>query len=163
MAYTIYRDVKVLSYQEKLVTPMREVGKEHNPEPYYVTVATLTGISAAVTAHDFEENMVVGKILSVAVNDHKQVIALYDHEEKRGYSYQYKTTHYSDWFWLLFMLAFPAVLFTSIARKAFQTTKYYGLGWIIALVGVMCIWGIIRGFVGQFSESKQALAEIERK
>lgn len=163
MAYTIYKNIKVVSYQEKLVTPTREVGKENNPEPYTVTVVTLTDVPVAVTFHDFEKSMVVGKTLSVAINDHRQVIALYDHDEKRGNSYQYKTTHYSDWFWLFFMLAFPAVLFASIARKAFQTTKYYGLGWLIAFVGVMCIWGIIRGFVGQFAESKRALAEIERQ
>lgn len=167
MAYTIYRNSKVLKIEQETVTRQRRPQEIVDPtrarSDYSVTTATINGIPASVTIADFRANIKQGDVVSVAVDDKWNIIAIVNHTTGTSGCLTYKSTKFSDYFGILFFISIPAILCFVIARKAFDTVAYHDYGWYIIGFGILLVVLILRGVNKQYSDSRAALKELLRR
>ena len=165
MAYTIYRNVKVLSVerqqQDRIRRPIEVVDPIRRREPYTVSVARFSDVDYEASIGDFKKEIVPGQSVSIAVNDKYQVIAVVNHSTGQERSLKTNAVTFGEIGSIVFYLSIPSILVFFIARKAFQTVKYHDVGWGIIAAGVLIILLVVRGVGKQFWESSAALAELK--
>ncbi len=166
MAYTIYRNVKVLNIKIEEVKPINRPadisGNKYGRDSFSVYVAELSNHKPAVTFSDFKGIVTSGHTLSLAVNDRNDVIAVINHTTgKEGFLTQ--KNYLKDVSEGIFPILFISALFGGIAYKAFGTNSYHDLGYVFAGIGVILIGLLLRGVSKQYRESRQALEEMKNK
>lgn len=165
MAYTIYRNAKVIQVKSETVTPLRRpqdiVEPARKRSSYTVTVAVIDGLPSTVGIGDFKKLITPGAYVSVAVNDKASIIAVVNHSTGQYGCSQYKSTSFSEYLGILFFISIPAVLCYFIAQKAFATVKYHDTGWYILGFGALIVLLILRGVNKQYTDSKAALRELQ--
>lgn len=165
MAYTIYRNVKVLSVQQQRVDRIRRPQEIADPvrrrEPYNVTVARFSGVDYEAAIADFKKEITTGQTVSVAINDKYQVIAVVNHSTGEEASLKKTSLTFGEIGSALFYISIPSVLIFFIARKAFQTVTYHQLGWVLIAAGIGIAALIVRGIAREFFESSAALAKLK--
>lgn len=165
MAYTIHRDVKVLSVEQQTQTRMRRPQEIVDPvrrrPDYTVTVARFAGVDYEAAIADFKREIVPGQIVSVAINDKNQVIAVVNHSTGQERSLKTNSLTFQEIASTLFYVAIPCVLLYFIARKAFGTVKYHDLGWVFLGIAVLIVFFVAKGIGREFWESSSALAKLK--
>lgn len=166
MAYTIYRNVKVLNIKTEEVTPTNRPadisGNKFGRDSYSVSVAELSNHQPSVTFSDFKPMVISGHTISVAVNENYQVISVINHTNgKEGYLQQ--KNFFKDIVAGIIPLSVIGGVCGGVAYKALHTTTHHNIGYGAIAVGVLIMGLIFRGLNKQYRESKQALDELKRK
>lgn len=82
MPYTIYRNIHILEIKEEKVTPTQRpsdiTGDTFRQDSYYVTKAYFSNHHSA-TIHGLEKICIPKQSMSIAINEHHQVIAAVNH------------------------------------------------------------------------------------
>src|ERR1044071_74333 len=161
MSYTLYRNVRVLSIGQQEQTRIRRPKEIADPTyergSYFVTVARFSNVNYDATISAFRELIREGQEVSVAIDEEFwNVIAVVNHTTWKSAGLRYDKIKFSDIWGTLFYMAIPGVLCFFIARKAFQTTKYHDMGYIILGAGAAIILFILLGVNKQYRQSRAA-------
>ncbi len=164
MAYTIYRNIKILNIEIKQVTPANRTsdisGDKFGRDSYSVHVAELSNHKPSVTFDDFKPMIISGHTVSIAVNDNHQVVSVINHTNgKEGYLRQ--TNFFKDVLQAIIPILVIAGVCGGIAYKAFHTNSYHNGGYIALAIGVIIIGLIFRGMNNQYRESKKSFNELK--
>lgn len=165
MSYTIHNRVKVLSVEQQNVERRRRPQEIADPtrrrDDYTVTVARFTDVGYAATISDFAQYIQPGQLVSVAINDKQDVIAVRNFTTNQSAGLKWSSMKFSDIWGILFFMAVPLAVCGGIAWKMWNGQSYHDKAWIPCVIGLAIAVAILRGMNKDFNDSKKALAELK--
>lgn len=164
MAYTIYRNVKIDRVYTERVTPgtrTRDIGDStRQRDPYDVQMLAIHHGATKATFSDFKALIHQGDMVSLAINDKEDVIAVINHTRNKDAKLQRNKMSAGDIGGILFFLAFPVVIGGAIFRKVFTSHGWDSVTVGIAGVVILIVILVLRGINKQYIESDRALKEL---
>lgn len=164
MPYTIYKRVNVLEIRQQEVVRQRRPQEIADPflrrADHVVTVARFQRVDYEATIGDFKGHFRQGDLVSVAVNDKWDVIAVVNHTTGQSAGLKYSSMSLSDIGGILFFVSIPTLICLGIAWKMWNTHSYHDKAWIPVAIAVVAAGAIGLGLNKDFVESKRALREM---
>jgi hypothetical protein len=168
MSYTIYRNITIKEVRNEKQTPLTRIsdinGETYKRDSYYVNIAHFSNHTHA-TSHSLENHMKLNQLMSVAVNEHGQVIALINHTNNVSACIGTNIkTEIKEW--LTAMIYIVPILAFGIGL-CYRSIPFFeqgrNEGWIPLLFGLGAIsFGVFlfKSLVLMAGEGKKALKEL---
>lgn len=168
MSYTIYKNITIKEVRNEKQTPLTRIsdinGETYKRDSYYVNVAHFSNYTHA-TFHQLEQHMKLNQLMSVAVNEHGQVIAVVNHTTNvSACTGTNLKTEIKEW---LVAMIYIVPIFAFGIWLCYRSIPFFeqgrDAGWIPLLFGLGAIsFGVFlfKSLILMAGEGKKALREL---